>query len=91
MNAERSIEDGGCYGFECDCRKRRAVNLKVVIEQRVDGTVHCADALNRDDIEFGMRPISYKDLPVLHPPLLEEVSLNIGVETSLATLHRYGS
>ena len=36
VNAERSIEDNRCYGFKSHCRKRGAVNMKVVIKQRVD-------------------------------------------------------
>ena len=41
--------------------------MKVVIEQRVNGTVHCADALNRDNIEFGMMLIIMKELTSLKP------------------------
>ena len=46
MNSEGSIKDGGCYGFESDCRKRGTVNLKVVIEQRVDRAIQNADTLS---------------------------------------------
>ena len=57
--------------------------MKVVIEQRVDRTIHDADTLNRDNIELGMTLILFKDLPVSHPPLLGVVSLNIEMVTYL--------
>ena len=91
VNAERSIEDGRCYGFESLYRKRRTVNLEVVIEQRVDRTIQDADTLNRDKLEFRMTLILFKDSPVSHPPLLEVVSLNIGMKSYLAMLHRNDS
>ena len=77
MDPERSIEDGRCYGFESHCRKRRTVDLEVVIEQRVDRTIQDANTLKR--LEFGMTLVLFKDSPLSHPPLLEVVSLNIGM------------
>ena len=79
MNAKRSIKDGRCYGFESHCRKRRAVDLEVVIEQRVDRTIQNADTLIRYNLEFGITLILFKDSPVSHLLLLEVVSLNIGM------------
>ena len=65
--------------------------MKVVFEQRADGTIHDADTLNQDNLEFGMTLTLIKDSPVSHPPLLEVVSLNIDMEAYLAMLYRNGS